>query len=260
MDGITLILGSGGSRGVSFVGALRALEEAKVPIKRIIGVSMGAIVGSAYASGMPLDEIESVLISLRPWKLFRPKLFGTALSGNTGLRRLVERLVRVRSFEELNIPLQVVCTNIQSGSPVTFLEGELVSPVMASAVISGLVDPVTYRGLILVDGGYSNPIPVNLTESDESVVVVDPSTPADRLVQTKPVFLPWIRADRCFQLAGKAIDILCWQVARRDTMLRDIIHVIPEMNMHASDFSQGSAAVAAGFDAMRANIDVIQQR
>jgi len=89
LKSLTLILGSGGARGLCFIGALKALDENGIKIGKIIGCSMGAIIGAAYCSGVPITEIEDFALAqkLRSFISFSP--FSSALFSNKGIEKIV---------------------------------------------------------------------------------------------------------------------------------------------------------------------------
>ena len=130
MRPIGLVLGSGGARGLSFIGALEVLEAARVPIACVVGSSMGAIIGAAYCAGVPVQELQAIALRWRrrDFGAFAP--FAAALSTHRRLQRLVEGLVPARQFHELRTPLRVVGTDLQQGCPIVLERGNLIPPVV----------------------------------------------------------------------------------------------------------------------------------
>ncbi len=189
---VTLALGAGGARGLAHIVALEALDELGVRPAAISGCSMGAIIGAAYAAGMPARALRSfVLASFRQ----RPRVIAKLLEARVGkLSQLInraglgnpvlvdgERLLDLfwpeavpDRFEDLRIPFSAVATDFHMRSEVLLSSGPLTPAVGASMAIPGLVRPVTIAGQVLIDGGAVNPLPYeHVTRRGAFVIAVD---------------------------------------------------------------------------------------
>jgi|WetSurMetagenome_2_1015567.scaffolds.fasta_scaffold13012_2 NTE family protein len=162
---IALVLGGGGARGLSHIGVLKRFEEAAIVPELIVGTSIGALIGGAYASGMGVAAMGKVVAAmdfLAVAKIFRP---GIPLSGFVDSGR-VEKLLKdhlgSRTIESLALPFRAVATDLISGEDVVFDKGPLVEAILASIAIPVLFKPVCRRGRYIVDGGLSNPLPVSV--------------------------------------------------------------------------------------------------
>jgi NTE family protein len=182
---IALVLGGGGARGLSHIGVLRRLERANIAPEVIVGTSIGAVIGGAYAAGMGVAAMEktvSALDLLAVAKIFRP---GIPLSGFIDAHR-VEKFLRDqlgnRTVESLPVPFRAVATDLITGEDVIIDEGPLVEAILASIAIPVLFKPVYRGGRYVVDGGLSNPLPVSVAQGISSVpsvavnVAPDPAT------------------------------------------------------------------------------------
>ena len=164
-----IVLCGGGARGALQVGLYQALREAGIHIDFIVGTSVGAINGALMASGLPPHELARLWRGLRrqhlfgynPGVLLRP-FRSDALLRNSGLRRLLKQQLPVRRFEELQTPLTVTGTDLQSGATVQFERGELIPTVMASCAVPGLLEAPLLEGRQIVDGGLSDNLPLDL--------------------------------------------------------------------------------------------------
>jgi NTE family protein len=157
---IGLALGGGFARGIAHVGVLRVLEENKIPISAIAGVSSGAMVAAAVASGSSADEIEAVALSMKFRDIARWTLNLLGLAGNDRMITFLTRLLKANKFEEMKMPLAIVATDLNSGRPVTFHDkGDVVMPIRASCAYPGLFLPIRYQGRLLVDGFVSMEVP-----------------------------------------------------------------------------------------------------
>jgi len=157
--GIGLALGGGFARGFAHVGVLRVLEENQVPVSHIAGASVGSILGAAYASGAPLARIISVCRTIRFRDIARWRVSRLGLANNQRLGDLIERVFESLQFEHLRIPLAVVATDLSSGEPVVFTQGNLVDAIRASCAFPGLFEPVEIGTRCLADGGLVAPVP-----------------------------------------------------------------------------------------------------
>jgi NTE family protein len=157
---IGLALGGGFARGIAHLGILRVLEENEVPVAMIAGVSAGALVASAYASGTTVDEIAVIAKAMRFKDIARRTFSRLGLAGSDRMADFIARLLKVYRFEEMRIPLAVLATDLSSGRPVVFREhGSVVLPIRASCSYPGLFQPVRYRHHYLVDGAMTCEVP-----------------------------------------------------------------------------------------------------
>ena len=210
---IGLALSGGGARGAAHIGVLKVLEENRIPIDYIAGTSMGAIVGGLYASGMSPDELET-LISRIDWldafieriprtdRSFRrkrdddyylvrhkPGLSGDGFRFPSGLldgqkidlllKKLALPVVDVRDFDDLAIPFRAVATDLATGETVVLDHGDLALAMRASMSIPAVFAPREIDGTLLVDGGVSCNLPIDVVRrmGADIVIAVDIATP-----------------------------------------------------------------------------------
>jgi NTE family protein len=188
---VGLALGSGGARGAAHVGILKVLEREGVKVSAIAGSSIGAMVGGAYAAGIPLSRIEEEWLTTSRTRLLRsflPTFPRAGLSSGAGLRRYLREILGDVRIEELPVPFAAVATDLDTGEPVVLREGPLVEAIRASTAIPGIFQPVRWEGRLLVDGGMVEPLPVRVCRElgAEIVIAVDvnprpkPTTPQAR--------------------------------------------------------------------------------
>ena len=157
--GIGLALGGGFARGFAHLGVLRVLQQHHIRISHIAGSSVGSILGAAYASGAPLERIIETCRTLRFRDIARWRVSRLGLASNQRLGALIERVFGSRQFEDLQIPLAVVATDLTSGEPVVFKQGNVVDAIRASCAFPGLFEPVQIGTRCLADGGLVAPVP-----------------------------------------------------------------------------------------------------
>jgi NTE family protein len=138
---------------------LKVLEEEKIPVEFVAGTSVGALIGAAYCAGVSLQELEEVARLVRFSDFARWTLSRYGFCSNDRMVRFCTRVVKVKTFEELRVPLAVTATDFRTGEPVVFRQGSIVDPIRASCAYPGMFLPVEIDGRPLIDGmlGYAVP-------------------------------------------------------------------------------------------------------
>ena len=163
MTRIALALGGGGTKGFAHIGVIRQLEKHGFRIQAIAGTSAGGIVGSLYAFGVPIDQIEQFAKSLKYSELFsRSSNDPPSLLGLGGLNKQLDKIFGDSTFEETRIRFAVTSVDIHSGDEVIIDCGKLVDAVRATSAMPGIFPAQEIRDLCLVDGGVLDPVPVTL--------------------------------------------------------------------------------------------------
>ncbi|QOP45226.1 patatin-like phospholipase family protein [Sulfurimonas paralvinellae] len=170
---ISLVLGSGGARGITHIGIIKWLEENGYEIKSISGCSMGALVGGFYAAGK-LDAyaqwLENIDV-LDMLKLLDFKGSGGFVSG-TRLMQKLQELIGEHNIESLPIKFTAVATDIDTQKEVWINEGPLLDAIRASISLPLFFTPFTYKGKRVVDGGVLNPVPIAPTFHDATDLTI----------------------------------------------------------------------------------------
>jgi NTE family protein len=156
---IGLALGGGFARGIVHVGVLKVLEAESIPISFVAGTSVGALIGAAYCSGVSPAELEALATRVRFRDLARWTVSRYGFATNLRMLSFLNRILKVKTFEELRIPLAVTATDLASGEGVVFRSGPLADPVRASCAYPGVFLPVSVNGRMLVDGMLAHSLP-----------------------------------------------------------------------------------------------------
>ena len=210
---VVLVLSGGGARGAAHIGVLKALEAQRIPIAAIVGTSMGAVVGGLYASGYSPEELDRIFrrtdwanffiddpdrsrfrfrrkqedsdylaraaagISMDGIKLPSGAVHGQKVMA--ALKRYTLHTNDVKNFDDLAIPFRAVATDIVTAQPFVIAHGELAEAMYASMAIPALIAPIHFDGHLLVDGGVSNNLPIDVALSlhPDVIIAVDISTP-----------------------------------------------------------------------------------
>jgi NTE family protein len=179
---VSLVLGSGGARGMAHIGVIRLLEENHFKIRSIAGCSIGALIGGIYAAGY-LNEFEQWVRAIT--KIDMVTLLDISweknglVKGDKFINTLID-LVGEQLIEELPIPYTAVATDVKGQREIWIKSGSLFDAIRASISIPLLFTPFKYNGVELIDGGVLNPVPIAPTFGDETdlVIAVNLSGPA----------------------------------------------------------------------------------
>lgn len=171
---VSLVLGSGGARGLAHIGVIRWLEEKGYKISSISGSSMGALIGGVYAVGK-LHEFEQWALSISRRDLFNLIDLSFQKSGFIKGDRIIDTIrdiVGDATIEELPVTFTAVATDLDAGKEVWIEKGPLFDAIRASMSIPLLFTPVKDKGRLLVDGGVLNPVPIAPTFGDLSDITI----------------------------------------------------------------------------------------
>jgi len=178
---VALVLGGGGARGIAHIGAIEALEAAGFEIASVAGTSMGALVGGMYAAGH-LEEFKEWLCGLDRYKVLSMVDFTFSAEGlvkGNRVMKTLEGMVRETRIEHLPLPFAAVAADLLTGREVIFDHGSLFDAIRSSISIPSIFQPVRLGGMVLIDGGTVNPVPVNrvVRRPGDLLAAVDVSGP-----------------------------------------------------------------------------------
>jgi NTE family protein len=249
--GVGLALGGGFARGFAHLGVLQVLEQNDIPISHIAGTSVGSILGAAYASGAPLARIMETCRTLRFRDFARWRVSRLGLASNQRLENLIERVFDSRQFEDLRIPVAVVATDLATGEPVVFTQGNLVNAIRASCAFPGLFEPVKIGTRCLADGGLVAPVPTRAARDLGAATVIGVSAGIEDGYRGTPTNI--------FQVVSRAVHAA--QKHQLEIWERDADLVLrPDVQSLAwDDFDRAEEAIAAGVAAARRALPRIEQ-
>lgn len=173
---IGIALSGGGIKGLCHAGVLKALEEHGVKPDIISGVSAGAIVGALYADGYSPDEIAKLFEDISFRQMTSISIPEGGLFKIDAFEKFMRKTLRAKKFEDLNIPLRIVATNLDAGVSEVFDSGNLIDAVVASCSVPVLFMPKRINGVHYVDGGVFKNFPVSTIRDDcERVIGINAS-------------------------------------------------------------------------------------
>ena len=276
---ICLVLSGGGARGAAHIGVLKVLEEYRVPIDCIAGTSMGALVGASYATGTSVAEMEQIIQSISSQVLFHDKpprqersirskqddasiLFGFEFGlrdGELGLPKgavsgiqletVLRHLAKAKgfhNFDELPISFRAVATDLVTGKAVVLAKGEVANIMRASMSVPGAIAPAELDGKILVDGGLTDNLPVDVARAmgADIVIAVNLGTPLLKRDELNSIV----------GVTGQMINILTEQNVQASlaSLKSTDILILPELgDFSAADFDHLPSTVPIGEAAAR---------
>jgi len=174
MRNVALVLSSGGARGLAHIGAIEELEAQGYRIRSIAGCSMGALVGGMYAAGR-LAEFKEWMQTVDRRKILSLIDLSLSISHLVKGERVIDALKEIVpdvNIEDLPIQYQAVATDWENGREVVFRSGSLYDAIRASISIPLFFSPVRHDGMILVDGGVLNPLPLKQGSEMEGELLV----------------------------------------------------------------------------------------
>jgi NTE family protein len=243
LPSIGVALGGGFARGMAHIGVLKVLEEEGIPVRFITGTSVGALIGASYCGGLSIKDLEKVAYSCRFATFARWTVSRYGFASNDRMVSFLNQTLKVKTFEELRIPLGVAATDFNTGEGVVFHSGSIIDPVRASCAYPGMFLPVEIRGRFLVDGMLSHPVPTRpLREMGADRVLA---------VHLKGTWAKGAAPRHLFDVIGQSFAIA------QDTMSslwKDAADVIvqPDVTGFAyDDFKRAGELISAGEAAMR---------
>lgn len=171
---IALVLSSGGARGLAHIGAIEELESHGYHISSIAGCSMGALIGGVYAAGK-LKEFREWMKTIDRKKMIELTDFSFSINHLAKGTRIIEAIMEFVpdiAIEDLPVPYCAVATDLKAGREVVFNKGSLFEAIRASISMPSFYKPVQRDGMVLIDGGILNPIPLNRVKRQKKDILV----------------------------------------------------------------------------------------
>ena len=279
---IGLALGGGGARGLAHIGVLRVLEREKIPIDLIVGTSIGALVGGAYASGISPDALQNkvnaylnstefqsssmkafeeayakgevgltqkIQVYLRNCFYLIQAMFKPGILSNEDFQTTINYFIPDIQIEETRIPFRAVATDLVSGKQITFSEGSLRQAVMASCAVPGAVAPLKEGERLLSDGGIICLVPSSVARQEGADIVI--SVAVDRGIGSEELRTVVDVYHRVSEIMGEKLKN--YELAEADVV------ILPEVgDLHWSNFSQAMNLIDEGENAAREKLDDIR--
>ncbi len=247
---IGLALSSGSAHGLAHIGVLKVLERENIKIDFIAGTSIGAYLGAIWASGISASSIEKFVLEFRKKsKILSIMDFSISRSGLLSGKRVISYLESImgdRDFSELKIPLAVVAMDLSSGCPVIITKGSVSEAVRASISLPGIFEPVRYSKQILIDGGFVEPVPVNvLKEMGANKIIASNVITCFNKNNSAKIFT-YKRMPSAISVIVKAMEIVEREMALVSCKGADIVIQPDVMSYRILDFTKVKKLIRIG--------------
>ncbi len=248
---IGLALGGGAARGFAHIGVIQVLEENGIHPDLVVGTSAGSLVAALYASGKSGPEMATLALAMDESSITDWSFPGRGLIRGEALARYVREQLGNKPFEQMKVPLGIVATDLDAGTPILFQRGDVGVAVRASSAVPAVFMPVKIGTHEYVDGGLVAPVPVRFARQMGADVVIavdisqDPTGAATgdamrMLLQT-------------FSIMGRSINQL--ELKEADVVLR------PKLTAAAgTDFTLRKQTIQAGREAALAMLPLLKAK
>lgn len=279
---VALVLSSGGARGYVHIGAITELLEQGYEITSVAGTSMGALVGGMYAAGR-LDEVSQWMRSLGTLDILSLVDLSVSMNHVVKGKKVMDALQRIvpdMDIEDLPIPYCAVASDIRSRREVVFRNGSLYNAIRASISIPSFFKPVTQGERVFIDGGTTNPLPldrVTRTEGD-ILAAVNVNAPSDPLIEDirdraervykkeNPIRgrimppTPSVESNY-YSLVSKSFSLMIESLSSKSLLLTppDLVVNIPMNRFGGFDYGNADRMIRYGRLRMRESIDEWQR-
>jgi len=248
---VGLALGGGMARGCAHVGVLRELEKNQIPVDLIAGVSVGSLIGGAYAAGLAPDQIEQLALTISWNDLGRVTISKLGFYDSKRTEDYVRKHFPVTEFENTRVPFGAVATDIQTGKMVIFTEGSLPLAIRASCAMPIFYTPVMVNGRMMVDGGLVGHIPASVARLMGADIVIAVDVNSQHLPIPQPTHLFTVMAQALSVMGRSAVQ---YHYADADVVIRPQIEEV-----RPDDLSKAAEMIAAGEEATRRVVHKLRQ-
>jgi NTE family protein len=249
-----LALSGGAARGMAHVGVLKVFAEHGVHIDCVAGTSAGALVGGAFAAGMPLEEIEKVAHTMRWRDVGRMTLSRLGVQSSALMEDYIRARFPVTRFEELPVPFACVATDLHTGAAVVMRdEGDVAFAIRASCAVPGWYVPVVDpQGRQLVDGGLVANLPTSVVRSlgAEVVVAVDVNYEGAKFMGS-PTSVVGVLLQTFVVVQRVAVE--------HQRALADVCISPPVGHLRWDEMGRAEEFIAAGVESARAAVPAIKE-
>lgn len=234
---IGLALGSGGARGFAHLGVLKVLYNAGIRVDMIAGSSMGALIGSFYASGLSIDEMYKIALAFKRKYFLDFTIPKMGFIAGKRVKELIHLFTKGKNIEELDIPLAIVATDLYEGKKVIFKKGLVADAVRASIAIPGIFVPEKINGKLLVDGGVIDRVPVSVVKDMGADIVI--AVDVSNVKKTKEI-------TSIFDVILQSLDIMQDELVFHSEIASDIM-IRPSVEQYSSrEFSNIKEIIEIG--------------
>jgi NTE family protein len=249
---IVLVLGGGGARGFAHIGVLKVFQEERIPVNLVVGTSVGSIAGALYCAGTSLENLQN---DIKDFNLGNISNFSSIsllkiilvdhLLSNKKLENFINAKIGDVTFNQLQIPLVCIATDLITGERILLREGSVAFAARASSTVPGIFQPVEYNQRYLIDGGLSENIPIKVAKIFKADVIIAVSLSADITKNNvNNVFLTLMQA---IYIQGQSLD-------QYNLSMADVI-ICPDVgDLNIANFAEAYKTIDKGYMATKKSI------
>ena len=266
---VGLALGGGGARGVAHIGVLKVLKRENIPIDLIVGTSMGAIIGAAYALKKDISTLEKIAEKyskigefninlsfsekekedkpyfikkmsdfLKKGYILNLELRRKYLNDGEDLKKIINDLVGDKVFADTKIPFAAVAADLIKGEKVILNQGKLFNALLASASIPGIFPPIILEGKILVDGGIVDVVPIEAARSLGANFII--------AVNVSPTLKKRFEFSNAVEILFRSDSITSNELIKLQLSFADLVITPKVERFHWSNFSKPEKCIREG--------------
>ncbi len=279
---IGLALGGGGARGAAHIGALKVLHAEGISFDQVAGTSAGAVIGAMYGATRdpewieqrfrafiesdvfkelgtdrlvenrdPHSAFEQIARKVKDQVVLAMSLHRSSIIRKDRLRDAFNFLIPVKTFEELQIPLKVVATDIQSATPVIYESGDLLEAVVQSGTIPGYVEPTKQEEKLIVDGGASMPLPTPVLKDTVDFLIG---------IDIRKRSIPPLEDVNIYEIMLRSDMVTYLNLTREMRRLADFVIDPDVKNLHWSRFDKFDELLNIGIQAAESSVKSLKKR
>jgi len=261
---IGLALGGGGAKGFAHIGVLKVLEENNIPIDMVSGTSIGSMIGAFHCAGYSANHMIMENKDLKWKKLLDFCLSKRCFIKGNKIEEFLRKKLENKNFEDLNKPLFITAVDIDKKEEIIFNKGDLVKAIRASISIPGIFPPVEISNRILIDGGWLDPLPIEILKKEGAEIIIavnlskfsEKKSIKEKAVATQNKKIPNMANAliKSFQVIESRVAKLTLEGANAD------IIISPEVgNIKVQDFDKAEQLIKLGEEAAQKQIKKIKQ-
>jgi NTE family protein len=266
---VGLALGGGGARGLAHIGVLKVLKRENIPIDLIVGTSMGAIIGAAYALKKDISTLEKIVEKyskigvfninlsfsekekkdkpyffkkmsdfLKKVYAFNLELRREYLNDGEDLKKIINDLVGDKVFADTKIPFAAVAADLIKGEKVILNQGKLFNALLASASIPGIFPPIILDGKTLVDGGIVDVVPIETARSLGANFII--------AVNVSPTLKKRFEFSNAIEILFRSDSITSNELIKLQLSSADLVITPKVGRFHWSNFSKPEKCIREG--------------
>ncbi len=250
---VAIVLGGGGARGFAHIGILKVLQENNIPIDLVVGTSVGSIMGALFCDDIKSHQMEQEIKNIKHHDILDLALLKIRNGLFTGkaIQNYLHRVLKTQNFEDLKTKLVVTTVNIETGELFPIETGPIAPAVNASCALPPFFHSVRLYGMELVDGGVTDPVPVELARSYNPQLVISVSVCPDKI--------PGGKATNLFSRFMRSYNVTMNRLAKIHAEQADIVMKPEVEDVSLFDFSSKYKLYQAGIKCAEVKLPEIME-